>query len=74
MWDVNKEETDREKTNELVEHEFDKLSIVSLEIVEEDMMEWGSVSDGNTNKQQEKQRSKHCSSTDVLETALTTNN
>jgi hypothetical protein len=50
------------------------MSVVSFEIVEEDVMEGGSASDGNTNEQQEKQPSEHCSSTDVLEAAPTTNN
>jgi hypothetical protein len=50
------------------------MSVVSFEIVEEDVMEGGSASDGNTNKQQEKQPSENCSSTDVLEAAPTTNN
>jgi hypothetical protein len=63
-----------EQTNESVENEFDKMSVVSFEIVEEDVMEGGSASDGNTNKQQEKQPSENCSSTDVLEAAPTTNN
>jgi hypothetical protein len=39
------------ETNESVEYEFDKMSVVRFEIVEEDVMEWGSASDGNTNKQ-----------------------
>jgi hypothetical protein len=50
------------------------MSVVSFEIVEEDVMEGGSASDSNTNKQQEKQPSENCSSTDVLEAAPTTNN
>jgi hypothetical protein len=43
------------------------MSVVSFEIVEEDVMEGGSASDGNTNKQQEKQPSENCSSTHYKE-------
>jgi hypothetical protein len=50
------------------------MSVVSFEIVKEDVMEGGSASDGNTNKQQEKQPSDNCRSTDVFEAAPTTNN
>jgi hypothetical protein len=46
----------------------------SFETVEEDVMDGGSASHGNTNKQQEKQPSENCSRTDVLEAAPTTNN
>jgi hypothetical protein len=52
--DAKKEHTGREETNESVENEFDKMSVVSFEIVEEDLMEGGSARDGNTNKQEEK--------------------
>jgi hypothetical protein len=72
--DAKKEHTAREQTNESVENECDKMSVVSFEIVEEDVMEGGSARDGNTNKQQEKQPSENCSSTDVLEAAPTINN
>jgi hypothetical protein len=71
--DAKKEHAGREETNESVENEFDKMSVVSFEIVEEDVMEGGSASDGNTNIQQETQPSDNCSSTDVLEAAPTTN-
>jgi hypothetical protein len=50
------------------------MSVVSFEIVEEDVMEGGTPNDGNTHKQQEKHPSENCSSTDVLEAAPTTNN
>jgi hypothetical protein len=50
------------------------MSVVRFEIVEEDVMEGGSASDGYTNKQGEKQLSENCSSTDGLEAAPTTNN
>jgi hypothetical protein len=72
--DAKTEHAGREVTNESVENEFYKMSVVSFEILEEDVMEGGSASDGNTNKQQEKQPSENCSSTDVLEAAPTTNN
>jgi hypothetical protein len=72
--DAKKEQAGREETNESVENEFDKMSVVSFEKVEEDVMEGGSARGGNTNKQQEKQPSENCSSTDVVEAAPTTNN
>jgi hypothetical protein len=72
--DAKKEHAGREQTNESVENEFHTMSVVSFEIVEEDVMEGGSASDGNTNKQQEKQPSEICRSTNVLEAAPTTNN
>jgi hypothetical protein len=50
------------------------MSVVSFEIVEEDVIEEGSARDGNTNKQQEKQPRENYSSTDVLEAALNSNN
>jgi hypothetical protein len=49
--DTKKEHAGREETHESVENEFDKVSVVSFGIVEEDMMEGGSARDGNTNNQ-----------------------
>jgi hypothetical protein len=72
-WDSKKEQAGKEETNKLVENEFEKMSVVSFEIVEEDFMEGGSARDRNSNKQK-KQLSENCSSTDVLEAATTTNN
>jgi hypothetical protein len=72
--DAKKEQAGREKTNESLENEFDKMSVVSFEIVEEDVMEGGSARGGNTNKQLKKQPTENCSSTDVVEAAPTTNN
>jgi hypothetical protein len=72
--DAKKEHAGREETNESVENEFDKMSVFSFEIVEEDVMVGRSASVGNTNKQQEEQLSENCCSTDVLEAAPTTHN
>jgi hypothetical protein len=51
--DAKQEQTGREETNKSVENEFDKMSVVSFEIVEQDVMEGCSARDGNTNNQQE---------------------
>jgi hypothetical protein len=72
--DAKKEQAGREETNGSVENEFDKMSVVSFEVVVEDVMEGGSARGGNTYKEQEKQPSENCSSTDVVEAAPTTNN
>jgi hypothetical protein len=72
--EAKKKHAGSEKTNGSVENKFDKICVVSFEIVKEDMMERGSARDGNTNKQLEKQSSETCSSTDILSAAPTTNN
>jgi hypothetical protein len=41
--DAKQEQAGREETNKSVENEFDKMSVVSFEIVEEDVMEGGSA-------------------------------
>jgi hypothetical protein len=72
--DAKQEHTGRQETNESVENTFDKMSVVSFKIVEEDVMEGSSASDGNTNKHQENHPSDNYSNTDVLEVAPITNN
>jgi hypothetical protein len=53
--DAKKEHAGREETNKSVENEFDKMNVVSFEIVEEDVMEGGSARDGNTNNRKNNQ-------------------
>jgi hypothetical protein len=48
--DTEKKYAGREETNESVENQFDKISIVSFELIDEYVMEGCSAIDENTNK------------------------
>jgi hypothetical protein len=68
------EHANKEETNKLIENEFDKMSVISFEIVEDEMTGGGLNREGDTNDKEQSAAGNTSNNTNVMESATTTNN
>jgi phosphoribosylanthranilate isomerase len=72
--EAKNEHTNKEETNKLIENEFDKMSVISFEMVEDEVMGGGLNRDGDTNDKEQSAARNTSNNSDVMEAPTTTNN